>query len=193
MIKNILISGILGGLVMFAMMIVFRFFLPIGGKTELLTMPDQVLIHAQLKERITKPGRYVCPYLPPDKRSALFPDYLNEPIFMVTYDGRTHGTVPGFASPGMLSFLLAPMAAAWLLSLASDRVLATYLHRVLFVSTLGLFIAVAADLLSSLTDELPFAAVAGKAVASVITWSLIGFVLAWRIRPRPTKDAPQSA
>lgn len=76
------------------------------------------------------------------------------------------------------------MVAAWLLSQASDRVLATHLRRVLFVSILGLFIAVTADLLSSLTDELPFASVAGKGVASVITWVLIGFVLVWRIKPR---------
>ncbi len=184
MTKNLLISGALGGVMMFIVMGAFRLLLPAAGHPALLEMPDQVPIHAQLKQRITKPGTYVVPYLSPERRSALFPDYLNEPIFTVTYTGYTHGTVPGFASVGMLSFLLAPMVAAWLLAQASKRVLATYLRRVLFVSTLGLFVAVSADLMSSLTDELPLASVAGRAVTSVITWALIGFVVAWRIKPQ---------
>jgi len=184
MIKNIMISGILGGIVMFIVMAAFRLFLPALGNATLLAMPDQVPIHAQLKERITKPGTYVVPYLSPERRSALFPDYLNEPIFAVTYKGHTHSTVPGFASFGMLSFLLAPTAAAWLLSQTSERILATYLRRVLFVSALGLFIAVSADLMRSLTDELPLAFVAGRATYSVVTWVLIGLILAWRIKPQ---------
>ncbi len=184
MTKNLLISGVLGGVVMFIVMAASRLFLPAVGHAVFLVMPDQVPIHAQLKERITKSGTYVVPYLSPEKRSALFPDYMNEPVFAVTYRGYTHGTVPGFASVGMLSFVLAPMVAAWLLSQASERVLATYLRRVLFVSILGLFIAVSADLMSSLVDELPLASVAGKAVASVITWVLVGLFLAWRIKPQ---------
>jgi hypothetical protein len=183
MAKDMLISGILGGMVMFIVMAVCRLFLPAVGNVELLAMPDQMPIHAQLKERIANPGTYVVPYLPPEKRSALFPDYLNEPIFTVTYKGYTHATVPGFASVGLLSFLLAPTVAAWLLSLASHKVQATYLRRVLFVSALGLFIAISADLMRSLTDELSFSQVAGNAIASVVTWMLIGLILAWRIKP----------
>lgn len=169
---------------MFIVMAVFRLFLPAVGHASLLVMPDQVPIHAQLKERITKPGTYVVPSLSPEKRSALFPDYLNEPIFAVIYKGYTHGSVPGFASVGILSFLLAPMVAAWRLSQVSERVLATYLRRVLFVSTLRPSIAVSADLMCSFTDDLPLASVAGKAVFSMITRVLIGLVLAWKIKPQ---------
>ncbi len=134
--KNVLISGVLGGVVMFAVMAASRLFLPVVGNSGLRAMPDQVPIHAALKERIAEPGTYVCPYLPPEQRSGLFPDYLNEPIFAVTYRGYTHATVPRFRSVGMLAFLLAPMAAAWLLSWASDRVLATYSRRA-FCYSLG--------------------------------------------------------
>jgi len=183
MIKNIVISGFLGGAVMFVAMLAGRLFLPAAGGFGFRTMPDQVQIHAALKQRITQPGTYVCPYLPPGESSAIFPDYLNEPIFAVTYRGHTHATVPGFLTIGMLSFLLAPMAAAWLLSQASERVLATFLQRVLFVATLGLFLALSSDLLRALTDELPFSAVAARAAGSVSTWTLIGLVLAWRIKP----------
>jgi len=186
--KNILISGVLGGAVMFVVMLAGRLFLPGVGNSEFRTMPGQVPIHAALKERITEPGTYICPYLPPDQGGALFPDYQNEPIFAVTYRGHTHATVPGFASVGILSFLLAPMAAAWLLTQASARVLATYSRRVLFVATLGLFVTVSADLLRGLTEELPFPAVAGMAVVRLITWTLIGLVLAWRIKPTPDRS-----
>ena len=67
MTKNMLISGLLGGVVMFIVMVAFKLYLPAVGNTPLLAIPDQVPIHAQLKERIIKPGTYVVPYLPPDK------------------------------------------------------------------------------------------------------------------------------
>jgi hypothetical protein len=184
MTKDIMISGVLGGVVMFVVMLACRLFLSGVGNSGFRTMPGQGQIHAALKERISEPGTYVCPYLPPNERSALFPDYLNEPIFAVTYRGYTHATVPGFASVGILSFLLAPMAAAWLLSQASDKVLSTYSRKLLFVTTLGLFIAVSTDLLRTLTEEQPFPAALRMAVVSLITWALIGLVLAWRIKPK---------
>ena len=150
------------------------------------SIPDQVPVHAALKARITEPGTYVFPYATHEDRSALFPDYLNEPIFAVTYKGFTHSTVPGFASAGILSFLLAPMAAAWLLSQASEKVLATYIRRAAFVASLGFFIAVSTDLLRALSDEQTLVAVAGAAVLSILTWSSVGLVLAWRVKPRIT-------
>ncbi len=183
MAKRIVIWGVLGGIVMFAVMLVCRLFLPGLGHQEFRILPGQVPIHAALKERITEPGTYICPYLPPEERNALFPNYLNEPIFAVTYRGYTHGTVPGFASPGILSFLLAPIAAAWLLSQASARVLATYARRAIFVGTLGVFVALAADLPQTLTTELPFADVAGMAIIGLITWAAVGLVLACGIKP----------
>jgi hypothetical protein len=182
--KNILISGILGGAAMFVVILAGRILLPGLGHVRFQTMPDQVKIHAALKERITKPGTYVCPYLPSSESAPAFPDYLNEPIFAVTYKGYTHATVPGFASVGILSFLLAPMAAAWLLAQASEWVLATFLRRVVYVAALGLFVALAADLLRTLTEEEAFTTVAGMAVVRVIAWAAAGLILAWRIKPK---------
>jgi hypothetical protein len=188
MVKKLLVSGILGGVVMFVVTVACRFLLPGVGNPKLRAMPDQVQIHAALKVRITKPGTYVCPYLPPGETRALFPDYLNEPVFAVTYNGYTHATVPGFKSAvGILSFLFAPLAAAWLLSQTSDRLLATYFRRVIYVAALGVFVAVSADFPRTLTEERSFTAVAGMAGVSVITWVSVGLVLAWRIRPDTAK------
>ncbi len=183
MTKNVLIAGILGGIVMFVVMVAGRIFLPGVGYAELRPMPGQVQLQAALKERITEPGTYVCPYLRDDRRSDAFPDYLNEPVFVVTYRGYTHATVPGFVSAGMLSFLLAPMAAAWLLAQASNRVLGAYLRKAAYVATLGLFLVVSGDLLRVLTDNLPVSQAMGKALISLVTWTLVGLVLAWKVKP----------
>ncbi len=178
--KNILVAGVLGGVVMFLAMAASRILLPVN---KLRSIPDQVQIHAALKERITEPGTYVFPYMAPGDRSSRFPNYINKPVFAVTYNGYTHATVPGFASVGILCFVLAPIAAAWLLSQASERMLATYFRRVLFVAALGFFLAVSADLLRGLTDEQPFSTVAEMGVVTLVTWILVGLVLAWRIKP----------
>ena len=184
--KDIVTAGILGGVVMFVCLAAGRIFLPDFDNSGFRMLPDQVPMQAALKERIKTPGTYVCPYLPPNQDTALFPDYWKEPVFTITYTGYTHSTVPGFGSIGVFSFLLAPLAAGWLLSQASDRVLATFSRRWIFVTTLGLFVAVSSDLLRALTDEQKLPAVAVAVLGTVITWLLIGLVLAWRIRPRPT-------
>jgi len=84
----------------------------------------------------------------------------------------------------MLPFLFAPMTAARLLPRASERVPATYSRRVVFITSLGQFVAAAADLLRALTDERSFLAVAVAATVSLITWTHVGLVLAWRIKPQ---------
>ena len=181
--KNIFISGVLGGVVMFVAMSAGRFFLQGIGYSGFRTMPDQVQIHAALKERITEPGTYVCPYMLPGESNSFFPDYLNQPIFEVTYKGYTHATVPGFASAGMLAFLLAPIVAAWLLSQASERVMASYFRRAVYVAILGLFVAVSADLVRALAEDQPLLAVMATALVSMATWAAVGLVLAWKIKP----------
>jgi hypothetical protein len=45
----------------------------------------------------------------------------------------------------LVLFLLAPLLAAWLLSQASDRILAAYPRKVLFFSALGLLLALVCD------------------------------------------------
>jgi hypothetical protein len=190
--KRIAISAVLGGLVIFAEMAAFRVFLPGVGSSPLRTLPDQVRIHRALKAVITQPGTYICPYLPMEERSAIFPDYLNEPVFAVIYRGHTHSTVPGFASFGILHFLLAPLVAACLLSQASARILKSYARRVVFMTALGLFIAVSADLPRMLTDELPLHIAVEMAVISLITWAGAGAVLAWIIKPVQAAGSTQT-
>ena len=179
--KQIIISGLLGGGVMFAWLVVSLTVLRIGGKPAIRPLPDQAEVHAALKKRITDVGVYACLYVSSEKEADQFPNYRDEPLYQITYDGYTHNTVPGLRSLGVMAFLFAPMLAAWLLSRASDFILAHYLRRVLFVTALGLFLAVGGEWLRELrTAQLLLAT-----VNSLITWFMVGLVIAWQVKPQP--------
>ena len=142
-----------------------------------------MLLHAELKKRITEPGIYACPYLTPNEETSVA-NYRNQPLYQISYRGYTHGTVPGFLSLGVLSFLLTPMLAAWLLTMSSRETQATYLRRFLFVIVLGLFLSLGSDWLRALTDEHTTVELLKNSLGTLIAWGLIGLVLAWRIKPK---------
>jgi hypothetical protein len=71
------------------------------------------------------------------------------------------------------------MIAAWLLSVASERILAKFSRRVLFVAVLGLFLAVFGDI----SSEKPLDLILLSSVQNLISWTLAGLVIAWRIKP----------
>jgi len=55
---------------------------------------------------------------------------------------------------------------------------------VVYVAALGMFVAFSSDLLRTLSEERPFSEVAGMSFVSLMTWALVGLVLASRIKPR---------
>jgi len=73
----------------------------------------------------------------------------------------------------------APIIAAWMLSVTSERILAKYSRRVLFVTVLGLFLAVFGNVFS----EKPLDIILLSSINTLITWTLVGLVIAWRIKP----------
>ncbi len=180
--KNVLISGLLGGIVIFIWLIISNGILPFKHNIALKTFPGQKAVHETLKKEVTEPGIYVVPYLPPENRSE-FPDYDNEPIYQITFRGETHSTVQGLFAFPVLMIFFAPVLAAWMLSVSSDRILQKYSSRVLFVSVLGLFLAVFSDILQISTGNLTTEYQVFSAVNNVITWILAGLVIAWKIKP----------
>ncbi|MFC1724421.1 hypothetical protein ACFL4T_02255 [candidate division KSB1 bacterium] len=180
--KEIFIAGLLGGAVIFVWLIISQAILPFRSGMLMNTVDNQKNLHETLKSEITEPGIYVCPYLPPDA-TAPFPDYLNEPIYQIIYKGETHSTVAGIFGFPLLMIFIAPMIAAWMLSVSSEKILAKYSRRVLFITALGLFLAVFGDLFqlnnTFATSEFTFFT-AGN---DIITWALAGLVIAWKIKP----------
>jgi len=182
--KHIIIAGLLGAVVMVVWLTISFAVLRIGGKA-IRPLPDQAEVHAALKQRIKEVGNYACLYVSSEQEANQFPNYRDEPLYEITYKGHTHNTVPGFKHLGVLSILLAPLVAAWLLTKASESILARYATRVLFVTALGLFVAVGGDWPRAVADEQPLGSLLLATANSLVTWLLVGMLIAWRIRPRP--------
>jgi hypothetical protein len=175
--KEILLSGLLGGIVIFVWLVISTGPLQISGNRA-LPIPNDKEIHTLLKERITEPGIYFLPDSPDENRDE-YPDYENEPLFSIIYGGRTPGTFLGQLIFELFCIFAAPVIAAWMLSATSERILAKYYRRVLFVVVLGLFLAVFSDVFS----EKPLDNILLSSINSLITWTLVCLVIAWRIKP----------
>lgn len=175
--KEILLSGFLGGLVIIVWIIISTTILPLGGD-----MPEEIPgdkeIHSMLKKQIPESGIY---WLPSDEDQ--FSDYKNEPVFFIYHPGTTPSNWMTPMIIEILLILLSPMIAAWLLSKASMKILAKYGRRVLFVTVIGLLFAIYGDVYS----QKPLDHMLLSSISNVIVWTLVGLVLAWRIKPKMPK------
>lgn len=181
--KDVLIAGLLGSVVMIVWLTVTNAVIPLKSGMIHKIPPNQLEIFEVLKENIKETGTYSCPYLSPQEEGRL-PDYRNQPVYSITYSGITHGDpapVPVWLP--VLIGLVVPFLAAWMLSVTSGKILARYSRRVLFVALIGLIVSLYDDVLQmsfgpQLPDYLLF-----LAVNNVITWILVGAVIAARIKP----------
>lgn len=179
--KEILLSGLLGGFVIFVWIIISTSIIPLSGDMP-KQIPDDKEIHTMLKSKIPESGIYWMPGHEGQSK-GLYPDYDNEPIFYIIHGGVTPGTMIAPTIVEILCILLAPIIVAWILSMASEKILAKYMRRVLFVTVIGLLFAVYGDLYS----QKPLDLMALSSLNNVIVWMLVGLVLAWRIKPKRIK------
>jgi hypothetical protein len=184
--KDVVIAGLLGGLVAFVWIFLSNAMVPIKSRMIHKTVPGQMEVHASLKENITEPGTYSIPYLSNREQEA-YPDYRSEPVYSVTYSGYTHGDTGSIADilvPIGLIFASA-LIVAWMLSVASPRLLSSYARRVLFVALVGVVIALWDDLGQMYLGPQPRDYLAFLAVNNIIAWFVTGLVIAWKVKPRP--------
>jgi hypothetical protein len=86
------------------------------------------------------------PYLSRDDEDR-FPDYRNQPIYSITLEGGTHGEgAPPSVIPLLAVFAASFLAAGMLVS-TGGGILSRYYRRVLFVTAIGVIIALADDVL----------------------------------------------
>ena len=121
--KEILLSGLFGGIVIFAWLIISLGPLRLSGDLPKPITKDKD-IHSTLKERITEPGIYYCPNSS-EENKAFYPDFGKEPLFTIIYSGRTPNTFIGQLFFELFCIFTAPIIAAWMLSMTSERILAT--------------------------------------------------------------------
>jgi hypothetical protein len=148
-------------------------------------VPNQLAVHTALKENIVEPGTYSIPSLPREQQAS-FPDYQNQPVYSITYSGYTHGqpgSVADIIVPIVTIFVVA-LLASWLLSVTSREVLSSYGRRVLFVTLLGIVIALHDDVLQMYFGPQPRDYLVFLAINNVLAWLWMGLVIAWKTKPK---------
>jgi hypothetical protein len=187
--KEVLAAGLLGGIVVLVWLFVTNAVLPFKSNLihQVIPLANQLEVHEALKDNIRESGTYNVPYLSREEE-AQFPDYRNQPVYSITYEGYTHGG--GGAGSTMaslpvlvLAVFLPPLIAAWLLSVASPTILSKYSRRFLFVAVLGVIVALYDDVLQMAFGPQPKDYLTFLAINNLIAWALTGLVIARKIRP----------
>ncbi len=177
--KRTVVAGLLGSLVLIVWMVVVNGLLGFSSRINMKKLDNEPHVYEVLKENVTQPGRYVVN--PEPTSEGRFPD--GDPVYGVTYSGAGHGSAGGIMIAGLAALIIVPMAGAWLLSQASDRVLSSYPKKVLFFFVLGLLIALFSDLNKFGIDGYPLKDALMLGMHDIVLWTLVGFVIAWRIKP----------
>ena len=181
MLKKVIVSGFLGGIVLILWTFVVNGLFGFRSSIDMKQIPDEGQVYEVLKESIIDPGRYV---VNPDlTTTGIFPG--GEPVFSIQYSGMGHEYAGKMALFQLAIFFVAPILAAWMLSVTSARILNSYAHKVLYFVGIGLLIALYGDLMLFNIDGYPLKDALLITLNDVITWTLVGLAVAWRIKPEP--------
>jgi len=179
MMKNVITAGLLGCLVLVVWTFVVNGLLGFRSRLDMNPIAAEREVYELLKESIVVPGRYICN--PEVSAEGSFPG--DEPVYSVLYSGMGHDSAGALIPVGLVLYILAPILGAALLSQASDKVLASYPRKVLFFTMIGMLLAVYGDLSNFGIGGYPAHAAFMLAVNSIVVWTLVGMVVAWRMRP----------
>jgi hypothetical protein len=181
MLRKVLIGGVLGGIVLFAWTFIANAILYLTPRVEMKRIPNEREVYEVLKKNIVEPGGYMCnPALTPE---GIFPP--GEPVFGIHYGGVGHESAGWQMAVHTPLGFLATIIAAWLLAVSSARVLCGYVRRVGFFVVIGVLIAVFSDLTNFGIGSHPFNDALLLAANDVVSWTLVGLAVAWRVRPEP--------
>ena len=177
--KRVIIAGLMGALVLIVWTFVVNGLLGFQARIDMKQLPAEREVYEVLKEHVAEPGRYACnPEVNPERG---FPG--EEPVFSVLYGGMGHEAAGKLMLVGLVVFVLSPIIGAWMLSQASDRVLASYCRKVMFFVAIGLLFAIYNHVASSGIGGYPFKDAIALAANDIVVWMLMGLVVAWRLKP----------
>jgi hypothetical protein len=185
--RDVVVAGLLGAVVMFTWLFISNAMIPYKSSLihRQLPVDAQLEIHLALKSNITENGTYSVPYLPNEEQEAIA-NYRSQPVYSITYQGVTHGEGSPMTLTPFFVALVVPMLAAWMLSVTTDRIRSVYLFRVLFVVAIGVIIALFDDVLQMSFGPQPRDYLTFLALNHLVCWTLLGLVIAWRLKPRTT-------
>jgi len=179
MIKKVIISAILGGIFLIFWTIVTNSIFGFHSRINMRQLDDERLVYKLLKEQISVPGKYICnPAITPE---GIYPE--GEPVFSIVYGGVGHEAAGSQMLFGLVIFFLVPAIGAWMLSLTSFEVRSSYTRKVLFFTAIGIIVALFSDLSEFGIGSYPFKDALLIALNHLITWTLLGLVIAWQIKP----------
>ena len=175
--KKVLVAGLLGWLVLIAWGFIINGMFGLNASINLNKLDKEEQVYEVLLDHVVAPGRYVVnPPLTPERN---FPE--GEPVFSVMYSGVGHETAGAFQASRLAANFLIVLVAVWMLSQASDRVLASYPRKVMFFAAIGLLFALFMDLGSAGIGGYPVRDAARLALIHVVMWTVVGMAVAWRL------------
>jgi hypothetical protein len=195
MTKQILLGGIVGGIVVFLAGFAWHM-VPSLGEAGVKMLPNEDLAVTALRTTNNEPGFYMFPGMdtsaPKEKQQAATEKYMEKyrqgPTGILIY--RQGGTEFSFAKLLVNQFLFGLVAAffvSWLLALAAGS-LPSYGQRVLFVAVVALVGALYIDLPYVNWYGFPVNYTISHAGGVVVSWAVAGLALAAIIK-RPAGAA----
>jgi hypothetical protein len=184
MLKRTIIPGLLGSAVLIVWGFVVNGVLGFRASIDMNQIPKEREVYEVLKQHVVEPGRYVVNQEITAENS--FPP--GEPVYSILYGGMGHEAAGGLMFVGLLVFCLAPIIGAWMLSLTSERTLSSYPRKVLFFASIGLLFALYGDLTAFGIGGYPLKSVLILAFHDVASWTLVGVVVGWRMRPERVRS-----
>ena len=179
MTKKILISGLLGGIVLILLTFILNVVFGFKSSMDMKQISNERQVYEILKENIAEPGRYI--FNPEVTAETGFPGA--EPVFSVLYSGIGHESAGGLMLVELMVFFLAPIIAAWMLSVTSEQVLSSYPRKVLFFVAIGLLFALFTDFSNFGIGNYPLSDTLILAAHNIFVWTIVGLVVAWRMKP----------
>jgi hypothetical protein len=148
-------------------------------------LPNEDAVVEALRGNITATGVYQFPGVPTSdaEGEAWIEKYKRGPFGQLIYhaDGADPMSPQPFIGGFVLNFIIASLAA-YLLSVAVAK-MAAYSQRVIFVTLLGVFAALASHIVGWNWMYIPTSYSLVMAADLVITSLVAGLVVAWRIKP----------
>lgn len=184
--RKILFAGLAGAFVLLLWTFILNVLFGFNTRFTMTPVPNEREVYSLLSRSITEPGRYLCsPALTPD---GGFPEH--EPVFGISYAGLGHEAAGTGELLGLAEILIAPLIGAWMLSRTSDQFRSRFSRRLGFFIALGLLLALTGDLQSFGIGGSPVSLALLLALRTLVTWTIIGAVVASLMGPVPSPSSP---
>lgn len=174
-------AALLGGFVGILWTMVSLGLVPLRDSMGWKEVPNEAPVLEALDANLLETGLYLVPgHVPPD--SLFRSRHADGPFFRVhSLPNGTEGPIRSLIS--ILALLLAPLIPAWFLFRLCQRESPAFPARVIIVAAFGLFVTLTSEIQLWGMELYPLSYSLLLSVNAILTWIVVGLVLAWRIKP----------